>query len=99
MESWLILGIVWTVYGLLGLAGLQFLPGQYRGYEWTSLYIRKRGISNLLFGIPCLLLYGLSRFVEINYLVFVGVLILFAIPSFIYSIAIDRRYCSKIDKR
>ena len=86
------MGIFYSVYGVLGLLGVQVIPSEYRGKPWTKSYIRCRGISWVIVGIPWLVFYLIVRDMEINKLILVLILIGISFPSIIYSIAFERKY-------
>ena len=105
MISVLILGCIWTIYGIAGLMGFQVIPDQFEGHSWTKEYKRKQGISWLMLSIPDIVLSIVIEYV-VNYvkymnfspkLVFI-LLILCGIPSFTYSLYIDRQYKAKLEK-
>lgn len=86
------LGLFWTLYGIAGLLGFQIINGAYRHHSWTASYIRRRGISWLMIGIPWLVLYFLAHGREISRLAICLLILLCGLPSIAYTIAIDRKY-------
>ena len=86
------LGIFYSLYGVLGLLGVQVIPSEYRGKPWAKSYIRCRGISWVIVGIPWLVFYLIVRDMEINKLICVVILIAISLPSIIYSIVFERKY-------
>ena len=86
------MGIFYSVYGVLGLLGVQVIPSEYRGKPWTKSYIRRRGISWVIVGIPWLVFYLIVRDMEKNKLILLVMLITISLPSIIYSIVFERKY-------
>ena len=92
MEVILWLGIFWTLYGIVGILGFQAVNAKYKNHDWTKNYIRCRGISWLMIGIPLLILYLLAYNKNINSLVMCLLILLCGIPSIAYTIINDRKY-------
>jgi Ca2+/Na+ antiporter len=92
METILGLGIVWTVYGILGLFGIQHIPEEYKNKSWTQRYIRSCGIGWLILGIADIVLYLVISAYEIKWPIIAVLIILFAIPYIIYSSYTDKKY-------
>ena len=86
------MGIFYSVYGVLGLLGVQVIPSEYRCKPWTKSYIRCRGISWVIVGILWLVFYLIVRDMEINKLIWVVILIAISLPSIVYSIVFERKY-------
>ena len=87
-----ILGMFWSIYGILGLFGVQIIPSKYKGKSWTKSYIRCCGVSWILLGFPWLACYLITRSMNINYFIVLIIYITISIPSIIYTIAYDRKY-------
>lgn len=62
----LALGILWTLRGIAGILGFQVINEKYKNHDWTASYIRYRGKSWLMIGIPWLILYLLTYGRDIN---------------------------------
>lgn len=92
MKTILALGIFWIGYGIAGLFGLQVIPEKYKGKDWTKSYIRYRGISWIMIGIPWLILYMIIRDRNLGTFIMSFLLIVCAIPSLVCSIADERKY-------
>lgn len=92
------LGIVWTLYGIAGLLGFQIIDEKYKNHEWTMHFIRYRGVSWLLIGIPWLILYFWAYGKDMNRLVMCLLLLLCGLPSIIYTIVNDRKYKDMLEK-
>ena len=86
------LGIFWTIYGVAGIFGFQVIDEKYRNHDWTAGYIRYRGRSWLMLGIPMLILCLLARSREINPLAMCLLILLCGIPAVVYTIINDRKY-------
>ncbi len=86
------LGIFWTLYGAAGLLGFQVIGEEYKNHDWTPSYIRYRGISWLMLGIPYLMLCLLTYDKHINPAVMCLLILLCGTPSVVYSIVMDRKY-------
>ncbi len=90
------LGIFWTLYGIAGLFGFQVIPEKYQNREWTVRYIRYRGISWLMIGVPFLLLYLLLYGREMDTFIKCLLILLCGLPSIVYSFAMERNYRRKL---
>lgn len=92
MQVILGLGILWTLYGIAGIAGFQVIDEAYKHRDWTTDYIRMRGISWLMLGLPMLLLYLLVSGRDLNRLVMCLLILLCGTPSLIYTVVKERAY-------
>ncbi len=92
MITILALGIVWTVYGLLGLLEFQVIPDKFKGKEWTKSYIRSQGVSWLLLGIPWLIIYAVTHDMNLKTSTMAIILVVAALPTLVYGIINDRKY-------
>ena len=92
----LILGCIWTVYGLLGLWGVQFISSTYRHRSWTRKYIQCRGAAWLTMGITWLSMYGLSHFVTLPRIVLVVTLGVVTAAVTVYSFYISKKFKSML---
>lgn len=88
----LVMGIFWTLYGAAGLLGFQVIGEEYKNHDWTPGYIRYRGISWLMVGIPCLMLCLLTYGKHIDPDVMCLLIMLCGTPSVVYSIVMERKY-------
>ena len=102
MDTLLIMGIFWTVYGIAGLLGFQFIHPRYRGHSWTPDYLRRRGLSYLLIGIPWLILHLVRTYcfveTQINKTTFAVILIAISLPGMIYSFIMETKFSEKAEK-
>lgn len=85
-------GIVCTLYGIAGILGFQVINERYKNHDWTAKYIRYRGISRLMLGIPWLILYLLIYNKDINRLVMCLLILLCGVPSFVYILINEQKY-------
>ena len=85
MEVLFAMSIFDICYGILGLFGKMNIPEKFKGHEWTKDYIRGLAFSNILLGIPYLILYFAFRQYDPGYLK----MILFIILSPLYNISVD----------
>lgn len=92
------LGIFWTLYGFAGLLGFQIINEKYKNHDWTMNYIRYRGISWLIIGIPYLVLYDFTCGQDINGLIMCLRIVLCSLPSIGYTIVNERRYKNMLEK-
>lgn len=90
------LGIFWTLYGIAGILGVQCVPSKYKNKVWTKQYIRSCGISWLMIGIPWLLLYAVASRYYITWPITAIFIVLFSIPSIIFSARIEKKYKAKL---
>lgn len=85
MTTILILSIVWIIYGILGLFGIQNVPKEVKGTAYERDNKRKSGISWLLMGIPYLTAYIFIKDKDLPAGLVALVLIILVIPSIVYS--------------
>ncbi len=92
MITILALGIVWTVYGIIGLLGFQIIPDKCKGKDWTKSYIRSQGLSWFILGITWIIVYAVTHDMGLETSAMCVILILAASPTLIYSVYNDRKY-------
>lgn len=90
------IGICWTIYGILGLIGIQHIPQKYKGKTWTKDYARSHGLSWLMIGIPWIVLYCILNGKDVPKLNVEVLLVLCGLPSVVYSIFYSRKYSTKL---
>jgi hypothetical protein len=90
MESILGCGIFWIIYGILGLFGIQNISKEYKNKSWTKQYKRSRGIDWMILGISWIVVYFIISTYEPGGFIMVAIIILFSIPSFVYSFYIEK---------
>ena len=93
------LGIFYTIYGCLGLMGVQNIPDEYKDKPWTKDYKKMRGISWLLLGIPFLILYIVDHFYQLSFATFILALLIASVPSLYYTNKNEKIYKQKIGKK
>lgn len=96
MNTILVIGIIWTLYGIAGLFGLQKIPTKFKEKTWTKRYIRYQGIAWILLGIPWIVLALVTMNKEPGFFIMLPLLLVCTVPGFIYAIVLDRRYTAKI---
>lgn len=99
MNVILYLGVFWTIYGILGIFGFQVINEKYRNHDWTRSYIRYRGISWLMLGIPWLVIYLLANGKDISGPVLCSLLLLCGAPSIAYTMISERKYEHMIQEK
>ena len=92
MNTILFSGILLSIYGILGLFGIQRIPSKYEGKSWTKSYIRCRGVSWLLLGLPWLVFYFAAKNISIDNLIAGIIVIVLSIPAVIYVVVYDKKY-------
>ena len=94
MNLVLLLSVIWTLYGIAGVLGIQKIPPEYQNRSWSKNYSREQGISFLMLGLPWLIFDRvLAMFsLELNPILRVSIIIVLAIPSIFYTSAIDKKY-------
>lgn len=86
-------GIVWTVYGLIGLLGFQVAtPRKFKGRSWTMKYICTQGLSWILLGVPWIILAYFANGKEVEFYVKIIALLVCSLPALAYSIFTNRKY-------
>ena len=88
----LLLGVFWTIYGLIGVIGFQVVPKRYRHKSWTRKYARLRGAGWIMIGVPWVLIYGMAVGLSLPRFVMVLLFVLAAIPSLVYTLIIEKKY-------
>ena len=91
MMVMLFLGVFYLIYGILGLFGVQIIPSEYKGKNWTKSYIRCRGVSWMLLGVPWLVFYLTAHDMNID-IIMVIILVIISIPSIVFSFFYERKY-------
>ena len=92
------MSIFWMIYGVVGVFGFQIIPYKFQGHSWTKEYTRKQGITWILLGIPYFLLSIMApNGLASNKMTYIAIIVA-GIPSFIYSILIDRKYKALLKK-
>ena len=94
MNVILTMSTFWTAYGIVGILGFQVIRREYRGHSWTRSYIRLRGVSWLLLGIPWLLLNRIAAYtsVDIGTDLLCFILLVLAMPSIIIAFLVEKKY-------
>ena len=89
MQGPFVLALFWIVYGIVGIFGYQCsIPEKYKNQPWTKKYIRFRGLSWLLIGVPLVILCVIKRNTDISLMI----VCICCIPSIIYSMMGERKY-------
>lgn len=96
MGTILVIGIIWTLYGLAGLFGIQKIPSKFKDKSWTKHYIRYQGISWLLLGIPWIVLDVITEDKGFGMPVMLFLTLACSLPEFVYTVILDRRYTAKL---
>ncbi len=93
METILCFSIVWIVFGIIGLLGFSFVvPKRFKGQKWEKTYIRKKGVCELMLGVPWLLIYIIFHDNRLEFMHEQLVVLICALPSIVCSITIDKKY-------
>ena len=98
MEVLLMMSIFDICYGILGLFGKMNIPEKFKGHEWTKDYIRGLAFSNILLGIPYLILYLAFRQYDPGYLKMILFIILSGLPALIFIIFHEIKYNKLLKK-
>ena len=85
-------------YGIFGLFGKMNIPEKFKGHEWTKDYIRGLAFSNILLGIPYLILYFAFRQYDPGYLKMILFIILSGLPALIFIIFHEIKYNKLLKK-
>lgn len=97
MNVVLIISIFWIIYGILGLAGIQWVPKKHRGKDYEKDYIRARSLTYLILGVPFLIFGVVYKMMDpdVEAILLLGMLILAGVPGIIY----DRKIAARYDDR
>ena len=74
------------------------IPEKFKGHEWTKNYMRELGTSDILLGVPWLILYFAFKQYDPGYWTVFLLIILLALPSFFLVIHIERKYNKLLKK-
>ena len=85
-------------YGIFGLFGKKNIPEKFKGHEWTKNYMKELGTSDILLGVPWLILYFAFKQYDPGYWTIFLLIILLALPSFFLVIHIERKYNKLLKK-
>ena len=96
MGTILVIGIIWTLYGLAGLFGIQKIPSKFKDKSWTKHYIRYQGISWLLLGIPWIVLDVITEDKGFGMPVMLFLILACSLPGFVYTVILARRSTAKL---
>ena len=88
------LSILWTAYGVVGILGFQKIPPEHQNRSWSKNYSHDQGISYLMMGVPWLIFDRVLALlsIELNSILRILIIIVLAIPSILYTSAIDKKY-------
>ena len=92
MDTMLMFGIFWTLYGFLGVIGIQKINEEYKGTSFEKEYKKFVGISWLLSCIPCIARHFLFECTNVLLVIKWLLLAVSAIPSIWYSVVGDKKY-------
>ena len=98
MEVLLMMSIFDICYGILGLFGKMNIAEKFKGHEWTKDYIRGLAFSNILLGIPYLILYLAFRQYDPGFVKMFIFIILSGLPSLILIIFHETKYNKLLKK-
>ena len=87
-----VMPVFWCLYGIAGLLGFQFIHDKYKDHWWTLDYIRCRGVSWLILGIPWLAVAIIRRYTGMSYWVAIGLLVVVSVPSLVYGAVKDKKF-------
>lgn len=101
MNVMFVMGIFWTLCGIVGLLGYQNIPAKYKGHTWTKDMIRCQGKTWLMLGVPWILLYLAATFFFEDLNIKMGTWILIAalvtVPGLIYTVVWERNYKAMLE--
>lgn len=86
-----VLSVFWTVYGILGILGIQNIPEKYKYKSWTPDYIRMNGIGMVIFGVSWFILGFVLKAFPLPLLQGFGLTVLFSLPALGYALYVDRK--------
>ena len=98
MEVLFVMSIFDIGYGILGLFGKMNIPEKFQGHKWTKDYTRGMAISQLLLGIPWLILYFAFKQYDPGYIKMFLIIILAALPALIFIIFHETKYLKLLKK-
>ena len=74
------------------------IPEKFQGHDWTNKYMRGMAFSQLLLGIPWLILYFVFGQYDPGYLKMFLIIILAALPALIFIIFHENKYLKLLKK-
>lgn len=93
-----LLGVFYTCYGIAGILGHYNIQQKFEGHSWTKEYKRACGISSIMQGLPWIVLSALQFLFSFPFYVVIFSILLFSIPSILYSIRFTRYYKQKLEE-
>lgn len=92
MGAILILGIIYSLYGIAGILGIQHIPPAHQGKSWSRQYKKSSGINWLLLGIPCIILYIVCQNISIR--ISTGILLLGPLftPAIVHIVMSEKKF-------
>lgn len=93
MESTLIVGLIWTLYGIAGIFGHQLkIPKKYKGKTWTKEYVRFQGLTWLILGVAFLVLYLLDKKFDFELTATISLILCASLPSWVYAFIGEKKF-------
>lgn len=99
MKVLLMMSVIWMIYGILGLLGIQYIPKKYRGTKVATAYKRFSGLSWFLLGFPWFLIWLVAHNHNPAPLTLLWILVVCAAPAITYSIVGERAIRKQLNKR
>lgn len=97
MEVTLWLSILWLIYGIAGLFGVQNIPTKYKGYSWTLQYKQSAGMGWLILAVPSLASNLLIRIFSWPHYINLITILLSGVVSVCYSVYQGKKFNKRID--
>lgn len=92
MKVVLFLGLFDIIYGILGLFGIQNISQRYRGTSFEREYKSYCGKSNILTGIPWVIVYFIAKSLQPEFAQFCILIIAGSLPSIIYCLVVEKKF-------
>ena len=92
MDTMLMFGVFMTLYGFLGIRGVNAINEEYKGTSFEKEYKKFRGISWLLIGIPWIAIHFLFEYTDLPLVARCLIISASAVPSIWYSVVGDKKY-------
>lgn len=98
----LVLGIVWTIFGLIGYRGFQGMniPKNFENQVWTKEYKRLYSCGYFMLGIPYILIFIFISIFNYDIDIWMSDLLILvaSIPALIYGKWLENTYTKKADE-
>lgn len=99
METVWFIGAIWTIYGVAGLLGHQYIKPEYKNREWTLEYKKECGRCWTAVGVPWLAAGIFFKIIGLSGWRICLIIFLISIPGVVYSVTVEKKYKHLLNTR